>query len=148
MKIPGVEDRPASPDDFDRLFEIHRGALGPYVSQVWGWDEAWQRNHFKEFFGANRINVLMRDGQIIGFMHVVESPDQIMLSLIEIDPKYQGRGIATAVINDLVVTARQTHRSVRLQVLKVNRRARDLYLRLGFTAVGETETHVKMSFTP
>jgi ribosomal protein S18 acetylase RimI-like enzyme len=148
MTIPGVEIRPAGPTDFDRLYEIHRAALGPYVTQVWGWDEAWQRNHFKEFLDANGIDLLLRDGAVIGFTHVVESPDQIMLSSIEIDPHCQGRGIGTAVINDLIVSARQTSRSVRLQVLKVNRRARELYVRLGFTSAGDTATHVQMSFTP
>ncbi len=31
--------RPATPDDYWFAYELKKQALGPYVKEVWGWDE-------------------------------------------------------------------------------------------------------------
>jgi hypothetical protein len=43
-----VRLRPATFDDIDALYRIHRAALGPYVEQTWGWGEGWQAGYFRE----------------------------------------------------------------------------------------------------
>jgi RimJ/RimL family protein N-acetyltransferase len=35
--------RPATADDFDFLYRLHRTTLKEYVAQTWGWDEGRQR---------------------------------------------------------------------------------------------------------
>lgn len=32
--------RAADVEDFEFIFELHKATLGPYVNQVWGWDDA------------------------------------------------------------------------------------------------------------
>ncbi|WNG82083.1 hypothetical protein C6A86_028785 [Mycobacterium sp. ITM-2016-00316] len=32
--------RAAGVEDFEFIFELHKATLGPYVNQVWGWDDA------------------------------------------------------------------------------------------------------------
>ena len=40
--------RPAVAADEERLYAIHKAALGEYVEATWGWDEAWQRQYFRD----------------------------------------------------------------------------------------------------
>ena len=64
---------------------------------------------------------------------------------IELDPRFQGQGIGTAILQDMQRDAAEQGLEVRLQVLKVNP-ARRLYERLGFEVTGETETDRQMAW--
>src|SRR5882757_5443639 len=59
--------------------------------------------------------------------------DEIFLGLIELAPEYQGRGIGSRLIRELIDGA--GGKRVTLSVLGVNDRAYQLYRRLGFTEV-------------
>jgi GNAT superfamily N-acetyltransferase len=74
---------------------------------------------------------------------VEEGPAEIFLGSLLILPGYQGRGLGTAVIRDVIGRAERLGLPVALQVLKVNPAIR-LYQRLGFATVGETATHFLM----
>jgi hypothetical protein len=50
--MPTVQLRPAEPGDAEFCYRLHRAALGPYVAQVWGWDEAEQRAYHRRSFRA------------------------------------------------------------------------------------------------
>ena len=39
--------RPATADDFEFFFQLHKDTLGPYVEQVWGWDDEEQRAYLQ-----------------------------------------------------------------------------------------------------
>jgi ribosomal protein S18 acetylase RimI-like enzyme len=140
-----VSIRRASIDDRDRLYAVHRAALGPYVAELWGWDEDWQAEHFAKRFDPHRVQVIECDGYLAGFFITIEDGGGTMLSTIEIEPQWQGRGLGTAIINGLVANAQAGGKSVRLQVFKVNHRAHDLYRRLGFVKTGETATYVLLA---
>jgi len=138
-----VKLRPATSDDIERLYEIHREALGPYVRETWGWDEKRQSAEFRgRGAGAGR-QVIEEGGQIAGFMEVDEQSDRLLLRTIELAPEFRGRGIGTSLIQGLLARSWSTGRPVHLRVLKCNP-ARRLYERLGFKVVRETETHVLM----
>jgi ribosomal protein S18 acetylase RimI-like enzyme len=136
--------RLATAADVDHLFSIHRAALKSYVDATWGWDEDWQLDHFRQHFDASVRQVIGYEHEDIGFLDVMIRGDAIILQNIEIDPKYQGRGIGTELIRRLFVSADHNGIPVKLQVLKVNSRARELYERLGFVQTGHTKTHFQM----
>ncbi|TMA10188.1 MAG: GNAT family N-acetyltransferase [Deltaproteobacteria bacterium] len=136
--------RPATLDDFEQLFNIHRAALGEYIAATWGWDDEWQRDFFQKNFKPEVRSVIEIRGRMIGFVDVTEQDGGIYLENIEIAPLYQGRGIGTRMIQDLLARAYGRGVILKLQVLKVNHRARALYERLGFQRVGDTETHFLM----
>jgi ribosomal protein S18 acetylase RimI-like enzyme len=58
---------------------------------------------------------------------------EVFLALIELAPDHQGRGIGGRLVRDLL--DRADGKRVTLSVLEVNRRAYQLYRRLGFTEV-------------
>ena len=137
--------RLATEADREFLFGLHRDALGEYVDAVWGWwDEDVQRDFFDRRWDDPPMQVIEVDGERVGTMSVVERPDELVLSNIEIAPQWQGQGLGTELLRHLRMRATATGRSLALQVLKVNLRARRLYEREGLHVVGETETHVLM----
>ena len=136
--------RPATQDDIEPLYTIHRAALGEYVKQTWGWDEAAQTEHFRQQFPLGLRQVICVDGQMAGYLDEEQQGDCLFLLNIVIAPQFQRRGIGTGLIFDLLQRAAQHALPVRLQVLKVNNAARALYERLGFQKTGETKTHYQM----
>lgn len=99
--------RPATAADRPFLWRLHRLALRPYVEQTWGWDEAWQCNHFEQRFTPDRKEILYLGGRPIGMIEVEHRADDVFLALIEIDPAHQGRGIGARLIREVIDEAKQ-----------------------------------------
>ena len=144
-ETPIFATRPASPADRQRLYEIHRAAMAPYVTELWGWDDAWQAEAFNKSFDPTSLRVIVVGEELVGFFETNEDAEAVVLSKIELDPAFQGRGIGTRVVAAVLAEARAEGKPVRLQVFKINQRARSLYHRLGFRETGETATHVQMA---
>lgn len=135
--------RPATLEDEDLLWNLHCLAVKPHVEQVWGWDEAFQRRYFRDHFSPSNSQVILYEGREAGVITVEENQLGYILSNIELFPQYQGLGIGTTLIKELLAKAERQGLPVSLRVLKINP-ARQLYLRLGFSVIGETETHYWM----
>ncbi|MGH2609984.1 MAG: GNAT family N-acetyltransferase [Tepidiformaceae bacterium] len=147
MVTPTFAPRLAAPSDSERLYAIHKAAMREYVVQTWGsWDEAEQHAFWREHWFPGR-EVIEVDGEMAGFLDVEDRDDGAWVGNIELDPRFQGQGIGTAILRDIQLDAARSGLDVRLQVLKVNP-ARRLYERLGFEVTGETETHWQMAWAP
>ncbi len=141
-----IQLRPATSADYDFLYDLHRAALKTYVEQIWGWDEEWQRQHFKEHFAPAKRQIIRREGVDVGAFFVEERADSLFLAYIAILPEYQRRGIGTTLIRELLDEAARKDIPVTLHVLKSNP-ARSLYERLGFAVVKETAERYVMKFS-
>ena len=126
--------------DASFLWRLHCATIKTYVAQTWGWDEEFQYHYFMEHFNPQRSQIVHFQDVDAGVIALEETPHGIVLSTIELFPEYQGLGIGTNLIQDLLDRADVNGLPVSLRVLKVNP-ARQLYLRLGFTQVSETDTH-------
>jgi len=135
--------RPATQEDFDFLWWLHRATMRPYVEKTWGWDEQWQARCFRDHFDPNTREILEGDGVPIGYISVERREDCIFLAAIEIAPDHQNQGVGTKLVRALLDEADSKGIPVELQVLKVNP-VRRFYERLGFAVNGETETHYLM----
>ena len=76
------------------------------------------------------------EGERAGRLRVVRTPDAVELAGIQLLPAHQGHGIGTHLIEQLVVEAHRGGLPARATVEDDNPRARALYERLGFVAVG------------
>lgn len=110
--------------------------MGDYVTEVWGWDEQFQRDFHSRSFNPRRWQIITMDVATVGMIDVGHRAEEIYLARIEILPTYQGRGIGGYLISALICEAAQTGKDLVLDVLTVNRRAQALYLRLGFIETG------------
>ena len=127
-------------DDFEFLWRLHNVALKEYVEKTWGWDAEWQRRNFDQSFSLNDGEIIVAGGVDAGFFWIIEKETETLLASIRLLPAFQNQGIGTKIIKNLLD---ESEKPVRLQVLKVNP-ARNLYQRLGFEIIGETDTHFLM----
>ena len=62
--------RPATADDFEFAFEVKRDALGPYVAERWGWDDALQIQHHQKQWVDKPWQVILCAGVPVGTVSV------------------------------------------------------------------------------
>lgn len=174
--------RPAEAADYELLWHVHVSCMKDVVTQVYGWDEDWQRNNFEARFlksvgdgglihptnpaGGTRL-VLEVGGrtadagegktfiwQPAGHVHVerlrndAQQISSIELHNLQVLPACQGRGIGTYILRELQREARARNCPLNLQTHLLNVRARRLYHRVAFESTEETETHVKLRWSP
>jgi ribosomal protein S18 acetylase RimI-like enzyme len=140
--------RPALSTDSEYCFQLHKAAMGAYVTTVWGWNEELQRDYHVRAFAPGQWQIITVEGADAGMLDVEQRPTEIYLSRIEVHPDYQGRGIGAQLIRSLLYQARHQDRDLTLDVLVVNKRARALYRRLGLHEVthhGENDIKISMS---
>jgi ribosomal protein S18 acetylase RimI-like enzyme len=141
MSPPSWTLRLARPDDRDFLLGLKQATMQTSIDQVWGWDDAEQRVFFDDRFTPERWQIIQVEGEDVGVLVVDEDQEQLFLAEIELLPIWQGRGIGTSVIRSLMASSAESGKSIRLRVLHVNSRARELYERLGFRTFKEIDTH-------
>ena len=78
-----------------------------------------------------------------GFYNGKEIENNIFeLGNICIKPEYQNKGIGTAVLNEIMFENKG--KNIKLQAFKINERAINLYEKIGFEKMNETQTHYIM----
>jgi ribosomal protein S18 acetylase RimI-like enzyme len=149
--VTGLALRPAAPADSEFCFQLHKAAMGGYITAIWGWDEQRQRAFHDRSFSPGRWQIITTDGADVGMINVEHRPTEIYLGRIEIHPSRQGRGIGTRLIAGLIDEARRNGQDLTLDVLIVNERAQALYRRLGLTEVarhGDGDIRIRMRSGP
>jgi GNAT superfamily N-acetyltransferase len=142
----GCALRAATRDDETYLFELHRAALSEYVAATWGWDDGWQRAHFATHYAPSRNAIIVRaalGGSAIGRISLTLHWRKIFLRDIELIASERNRGLGSAIVNAVLVLARESHRPVELLVLNCNP-ARRLYSRLGFSVIADDGARLRM----
>jgi ribosomal protein S18 acetylase RimI-like enzyme len=152
---PAVFVRPATEGDVSFLTDVVIVTTRAQGRLPDGFDEQEFRAGFAEWTreqvrgeavpddgGKSETSVIEIDGERAGRLRVVRAPDHVELAGIQLLPAHQGHGIGTHLVEQIVTDARRAGLPVRLSVEKDNPRARGLYERLGFVAVGETESDV------
>ncbi|KAK0645798.1 acyl-CoA N-acyltransferase [Cercophora newfieldiana] len=124
--------RPAVDEDRDACYTIHRVAMYDVVKATFGWDEEDQIARWNSEWDPSEFQIVVVDGRMIGSIDVVDRTNDILLSGIELEPAFQGRGIGSALIGKLQAKAAQRGVPLVLGVFEANPRARALYERLGF----------------
>jgi len=133
--------------DRETIFGLHNQALGPYVDQIFGWDDSQKEKIFSKKFDPSANKWIIVDGAKVGVIKYRDKGDYFYIDKIEIYPEYQGKGYGSTAINRVLSKASKKSVNVDLQVFKINPAAR-LYKRLGFQRIGETENYFQMRWTP
>jgi ribosomal protein S18 acetylase RimI-like enzyme len=127
--------RPATAADSEFCYQLHKAAMGGYVTAIWGWNEQVQQGFHARAFNPGRWQIITADGADAGLLDVQYRPGEIYLARIELHPDHQGHGIGTRLVSALIDEATQKGQDLVLDVLAVNHRAQALYQRLGMTEV-------------
>ena len=139
-----VRLRQATARDSEFAYQVKKTTLGEYVRQVWGWDEDEQRRLHRRRFASQAFQVIVAAGTDAGILALTYEPDCLRVNQLLVLPEYQGKGVGTACMRQVLDDATGRRLPVRLQVLNVNHRAIEFYRRLGFSDAGMDETHIQM----
>ncbi|TCC44992.1 GNAT family N-acetyltransferase [Kribbella capetownensis] len=138
--------RPATSDDDAFVYGLHRAAMGAVVEATWGpWDEAVQRGFHERSFSPERLRIVLVGDVEAGVVDAgFETPTVFYIGRIEILPRFQGVGLGSRILRDLLAAARRRGAAAaELHVLKANR-ARSLYERLGFVVIADEDPKFRM----
>jgi len=140
--------RRAAEDDSEYAFAMRKAAFRVYVEKSGGWDERKERQRHERNFTLYDYRVIRFQAVDRGIMTLDLTGDRLKLNQIFLAPEHQGLGIGERCMAILFVECRRLSLPIQLRVMKVNPRARELYERLEFAVIGDTETHVLMQWKP
>ena len=132
--------RQAVADDFEFAFEVKRDALGPYVAECWGWDDALQIQHHQKQWADKPWQVILCAGLPVGTVSVHWKQTHLQFGEFYITSSHRRRGLGTAVLSDSLKSADQRRLDTRLEYLKWNPVA-SLYAPHDFRIVSESDSH-------
>jgi GNAT superfamily N-acetyltransferase len=119
-------------------YQVKKEAEGEYITSMFGWDEAIQRDFHAKAWQEHKPEIITYDGKLIGTIATAENEDCIEIGQFFILPEYQSKGIGTYLLKNILDKADQSGRSVRLKFLK-NNPVKSLYVRNGFHVVDTDE---------
>lgn len=147
-EIKKIEKRPAQ--EKDNLFarETHHTAYRDVIVRQFGnFDQGMQDDFFDKSWKPENHEILLSNKQKIGYCSIDRYDNYFHVHELVLSPEFQGKGLGSKILNDLINEARDKKVSIKLQVLKENR-AQHLYRKLGFQDIGTTDTHIQMEFNP
>lgn len=129
-------------DDFNGIYNIKKTSVQMYVEKIWGWDEQYQLNDFKnDFKNIGDFRLIVVGNEKVGFLQVASTENSIYIVEIHLVESFRGKGIGTSIIRKIIEQARKNNQSILTGCFRDNTRAKELYLKIGFTIVRETEFH-------
>lgn len=99
----------------------------------------WTHGNFVDSLAAGHVTQLMRsrDGALCAYCVALPGVDEMHLLNLTVAPAAQGQGLARRLLDDLVARCgRERRGALWLEVRESNQRARRVYERYGFVAVG------------
>lgn len=142
----GITTRQALDADADFARSVHHQAYRDVVVRQFGaWDEGAQDEFFKGDWVPREFEIILCDAVPCGYLCVEDRGSDIHVRELVISPQFQGRGVGSQILRDVIERAGARRVPVRLGTLHANR-ALHLYRRLGFRESERTETHVLMEW--
>jgi ribosomal protein S18 acetylase RimI-like enzyme len=142
-----LSKRQATEADREFVQAVHHRAYRDVVERQYGrWDETAQEKYFETAWIAVAHEIILCDNLACGYCSIEFLADEVFVQELVIDPEFQGRGIGTRIMEEVIAEAVARGIPVRLQTHIVNRAA-ELYRRLGFRERVRTSTHIVMEWS-
>lgn len=104
-----------------------------------------QRRHYRHYFPQCNFDLLEQNGLPAGRLYLDVRPARLHIIDISLLPNWRGKGIGTAVLEELQAAGRRCGRAVGIMVEKFNPALR-LYRRLGFVEVADRGVYLEMEW--
>ena len=141
-----VSRRPAAIADTDFARSVHHRAYRDVIERQYGpWNEKAQDEFFDAAWSAAEHEIVLCDAVRCGYASIEIRDAVIYLHELVIDPDFQGRGIGTHILRNVLEQAILRGVPVRLRT-HITNRAANLYRRMGFQETGRTESHVLLEW--
>lgn len=130
--------RKAEEADGEAIYRLYRLVMRGLISDIWGWDEQWQRADFSTHFDPLGVTLAFQEDQLAGHSHIENRGGQLFIRMIVVHPRHQRKSIGKKLLESVIASAGGQSKSIGLEVFKINEVARASYERHGFNVVGET----------
>lgn len=97
-------------------------------------------------FDLENSSIVMVGQEPVGYLMVERSDDHLILRKFYLVPEFQGQGIGSAVLNNLIRDASRQSLKLRVSVLRPNIRALKFYKNHGLGLVLETAERIFLQF--
>ena len=143
--------------DEAHLFAVYASTRAGELARV-DWNETQKENFLRMQFDAQRrfyeseypgaeFQIILVANEPAGRLYVHRREREIRIMDIALLPDFRGRGIGTALLNDILAEGGRTARSVTIHVESFNP-ARRLYERLGFRKAGGDGVYHLLEWKP
>lgn len=135
--------RNSTQGDTALIYAITEEAMREYMEETSGaWNSEEQLHQHQRRFDPISHKIIIVDGVEAGCIAIEDFPTYTWLVKIYLLRGFRGLGIGSELISGLLRQAAAEHKALRLQVLRVNKRAQKLYFRHGFQVAHETHDHL------
>ena len=131
--------RNATNEDKGDIYEVYRAVMKGYISEIWGWNEEWQKNDFSSHYKAEGITLVYKFNELVGYSQVEDKGSLLFMRMLAILPDHQRKGIGKHLLEFFVENGNKFSKDLSLEVFKINAQARGFYEKYGFIVVGEIE---------
>ena len=108
-----------------------------------------QRHGYRQQYPASQDAIILAQDKPCGRVWLdFSQPEYLHLLDIAILPEYQGTGLGTAVLQQMMEQARHARKPMHLHVARLNVGAFHLYCRLGFEVTAEDEVYWELMWRP
>jgi ribosomal protein S18 acetylase RimI-like enzyme len=147
-KQTNIKFRPADKEDYEFVHKAHHASYYDVVIRQFGkWEIKTQDKFFESSWKKFPYEIILIKGKQCGYLSIEETNNLVILHELVLLPEFQGQGIGSTILSEFITKAKKNNTKITLQVLKKNS-AQELYRRLGFMDIGETDTHFKMEYNP
>ena len=142
-----IKLRYATDIDKENIYSLKKNNIYPYVSDIWGWDEEYQRDDFDiDFQSIDKFHVIEYENKFAGFYQVGKENALVNIEEIHLIEDLRGRGIGTYILKQLIVKYKKEENSLIIGCFKRNVGAKKLYESIGFKVFQETDTHFILQY--
>lgn len=138
-----IVTRPAKRDDYEFLFNLKKAAEFEAINSVFGWNEKIQREIHSQEWEKNKPIIIEVNGISVGSYLINQTIEFLYFERFFLLPEYQGQGIGTNILKDLVRLSDKYNLSIKLCYLQGNKVA-TLYKRFNFKVTSEDAHFVYM----
>lgn len=133
----------ATEGDIDFLVNLRKQTMSEHLD-VAGWFMDDDGHLERVLINFEDCYVIENNEGIIGMVKYLNHPDKIFIMQLQIQAKFQRRGMGQKIVEYLIELANADSKHVELHVLKANP-AKHLYERLGFTIYDEDKLEFHMT---
>lgn len=123
----------------DEVFRLTKSGLFPYVNEVFGWDDEFQKQRMRVDYRPEWFHWVYFTGSRIGYVCFKPYDQALHLHLIVLDHDVIGRGLGKKVMAEIHRIAAEEKRDVTLSSFKCNERAVKMYESLNYEIIEEEE---------
>lgn len=142
-----IKLEPVSPSEFDALFAIVKQAIYPYVDEVFGWDDDFQKRRLIEDYEPNWFYWVYADATRIGMLCFKPYDHAFHIHLLVVFPEYQNCQFGESIMAYVHHLAKLEGRErITLSSFMENTGAIAFYIRLDYQVVETEDDFLTFSF--